>query len=320
MVSVEVNVDGAWREIHMKLERYNSTGSSKDRTARFMIADIERKGQLIKGAKLIESTSGNLGVALAKLCQSKGLGFVAVIDPKATPENLKRMRSFAAEIELVDEYDETGGYLLSRLRHLTSLLKKHANLIWTNQYRNPVNPEAHYGTTGPEVYHDMQGAIDVVFAPVSTGGTLAGVGRYFREISPHTKIVAVDAMGSVIFGGRPGKRLLNGIGSSQTSHFINAATYDSYFQISDIEAFQFCLAVRTQTAVGLGGSGGAAIAAAVRYLNDNKSHLRVVCICPDGSENYESTIYNNEWLLANGCEMATRFNRLRFRPSSTANI
>src|SRR5215212_9387118 len=190
--SIYLIIDKTPRKVHLKLEGQNPAGSVKDRTAYALIQELEERGALNADSIIVESTSGNLGVALAHICRSKGLSFLAVVDPKATKENLARMRALGAQIEMVHQSDSAGGYLLARLERVKELCRSSARYVWTDQYSNPANPHAHYSSTGPEIYRQMGGEVSAVFAAVSTGGTLAGVGRYFREVSPATKIVGVD--------------------------------------------------------------------------------------------------------------------------------
>lgn len=282
------------KTIHLKFEGKNPTGSMKDRTGYALLYSLEAK--LKSDSVIIESTSGNLGVALALQCKKKGYPFVAVIDPKTTRENVERMRALGAQIELVDQPDVTGGFLLSRLTRVHELCRQHDNYIWTDQYSNQMNPNIHYLTTGPEIYQQMNEEVDAVFVPVSTGGTLAGIGRFFQEVSPQTRVIGVDARGSIAFGGAPSPRKLTGIGSSRRSSFLSPDLYHTYLLISDEEAFAFCRLLYQQTALRVGGSSGATLAACASYLAANPHLQHIVCVCADDGANYASSIFNEEWL------------------------
>lgn len=295
--------DGKWRPVYLKLEGCNPTGSSKDRTARALMSDLQYRGILRSSSIIIESTSGNLGASLAFVCREMGHRFVAVIDPKTTEENRHKIQQLGGELELVKEPDEYGGYLLSRLNRVHELCHQSPQYIWPDQYANEANPFGHFSTTGPELYSQMQGRVGVIFVAVSTGGTLAGVGRYFRENSPETKIVAVDAHGSVIFGGNPHARKLTGIGSSRRSNFIKSEIYDGHIAVNDIDAFSFCRQLDTDANIRVGGSSGAVLFACAEYLAEHPSIHNVVCICPDNGMNYESTIFNRTWLRDNGLHL-----------------
>ncbi|MEO7019449.1 MAG: 2,3-diaminopropionate biosynthesis protein SbnA [Ktedonobacteraceae bacterium] len=282
--------------VHLKLEGENPTGSMKDRTAYSLVQNLEKQGQLRPGSTIVESTSGNLGVALAFIARAKGYRFIAVVDPKTTPENLEKMRQLGAQIEMVTQFDVCGGYLLSRLQRVQELCQQSSEYLWTDQYNSPANPYIHYTQTGPEIYRQMQGQVDAVFVPVSTGGTLAGIGRFFREVSPTTQIIGVDAYGSVIFGTPPAPRKLTGIGSSRPSSFLHQGLYDTHMLIRDEEAFLFCRTLHATTGFMVGGSSGAVLAACTRYLAAHPVLERVVCVCADRGQSYASTIFDDDWI------------------------
>jgi 2,3-diaminopropionate biosynthesis protein SbnA len=304
MESLYLVIGGIPRKIHLKLESENPTGSVKDRTGYGLIHDLETKNLLNKKSIVIESTSGNLGVALSFYCKLKGYGFVAVVDPKTTHENLTKMQALGAQIEMVRQPDENGGYLLSRLERVRELCESSDLYVWTNQYGNPANPRIHYTSTGPEIYRQMHGEVDALFLAVSTGGTLAGIGRFFREASPTTSIIGVDAHGSVIFGTPPAPRKLTGIGSSRPSSFISNDLYDQYMLIRDEEAFAFCRALWETTDIKVGGSSGAVIAACAKYLLAHPEVKNVVCVCADGGNNYANSIFNDEWIQKQGLHLS----------------
>ena len=293
---IQININDDPRTIYLKLEGHNPAGSSKDRTAHALIEDMEARNRISSSTIVLESTSGNLGVALSFVCHAKGYPFVAVVDPHTTEEALKNMRALDTRIEMVSEPDHTGGYLKSRLARVQQLLQSSSRYVWLDQYSNPANPRIHYVTTGPEIYNRMDGEVEAVFIAVSTGGTLAGIARYFREVSPKTEIVAVDAVGSVIFGGKAGPRRLTGIGSARVSNFIEKSHYDRVSMITDEYAFSFCRRLFKKTGLKIGGSSGAVLASCIDYLTSRPEIKRVVCLCADRGENYDSTIFNDEWL------------------------
>lgn len=299
-------IDGRMRWVHLKLEGTNPAGSVKDRTGYALVEDLEGRGLLRAGSIVVESTSGNLGVALAFICRAKGYAFLAVVDPKTTRENLVKMRALGAVIDLVDTPDASGGYLLSRLARVRELCDRSGEYAWTDQYANAANPRIHYATTGPEIYRQMDGRVDAVFVAVSTGGTLAGIGRYFREVSPRTRIIGVDACGSVIFGTPPGPRRLTGIGSSRRSSFLCPELYDTHMLVGDEEAFAFCHVLAAATDLRVGGSSGAVLSACARYLQAHPEVEHVACVCADCGENYASSIFNATWLRQHGITFLPR--------------
>lgn len=290
-------IDGRWRKLWLKLEWHNPTKSIKDRTAVGLLKHLLAERQLNPGATLIESTSGSLGVALAFATQQLGINFIAVVDPNASKQNIARMQCFGAHIEMVDERDQVGGFLLSRLRQLRSLLdESDGRLVWTNQYSNPAGAMMHYRTTGPEIFEQLDGKVDAVLVAVSTGGSLAGIARYFRHVSPATQIVAIDAVGSVAIGGKPGPRDLNGIGSSLPSAFITPGLIDEQIWVSDAEAFAMCQFLRNEAEFFVGGSSGAVVYAAARYLIARPHMERVVCVLADSGSPYAQTIFDADWM------------------------
>jgi len=300
IVRVELQLPCGTRSVHLKLEGANPYGSLKDRTAASLVADLERRGFLERGSCIVESTSGNLGVSLAWIARARGYGFVAVVDPKTTPENVSRLRRLGARIERVEMPDDAGGYLLSRLARVRQLLASSDRFVWPDQYTNPANPRAHEDGTGPELLRQMRGELDAVFVPVSTGGTLTGIGRFLRRESPGTRIVAVDAAGSVALGGSPARRLLVGIGASRRSSFVTRDLYDEQLAVGDAEAFAFCRTLAEARGVIVGGSSGAVLAACARVLARRPELERVVCLCADRGDSYASTIFDDRWLKRHG--------------------
>lgn len=304
MEPIYLVIGGVARKIHLKLESENPTGSVKDRTGYGLIQALEVQGLLPRGSAVIESTSGNLGVALSFFCKLRGYTFVAVIDPKTTLENISKMQSLGAKIEMVDQPDENGGYLLTRLERVREMCQSSHGYVWTDQYSNPANPRIHYVTTGPEIYRQMHGEVDALFIAVSTGGTLAGVSRFFREVSPSTSIIGVDAYGSVIFGTPPAPRKLTGIGSSRLSSFITRDLYDRHILVRDEEAFAFCRALWDTVGIKVGGSSGAVLSACANYLLAHPEASNVVCVCADSGDNYTNSIFNDEWVQKHGLNLS----------------
>ena len=301
---IRLRIDGKRRDAYLKLEGHNPGGSIKDRTALSLIQSLQER--LHAGSRLVESSSGNLAISLATLARERGYHVTAVVDPMVTAENLQRLHALGAKTRMVETPDETGGHLLSRLACVRAMLAEDPELLWTNQYSNAANPEAHYGGTAPEIHRQMEHRVDAVFVAVSTGGTLAGIGRFFREVSPDTRIIAVDAMGSLALGGSPRARKLPGLGSSRRSSFATPELYDELSYVGDCEALAFCRALDAATGVKLGGSGGAALAACARYLQAHDKVERAVCICADRGEHYASSIYSDTWLAQNGLDVRRR--------------
>jgi 2,3-diaminopropionate biosynthesis protein SbnA len=315
IVDIALKIGARWRNVGLKLESYNPSGSIKYRTAYGLITVLEASGRLVPGAHIVESTSGNLGVALAFLSQERNYKFTAVTDPKADQVMLEHIQSMGAAVISVREADEAGGYLLSRLAMIRRLLADDQTLIWPNQYENPANPGIHYHQTAPEICRQRPGT-DAVFIAASTGGTLAGVGRYMRRAYPSVKVVGVDIQGSRVFGYSNGKRLITGIGSSRASLFLRPDDYDDVVIVDDREAVTACHYLHDNLGIGLGGSAGAVVAACARYLRGHPEIAMPVCICPDGRANYINTLYNHAWLAERGVDSILDLESVAFDDAS----
>ncbi len=299
------------RAILLKLEGLSPAGSIKGRTARFLVDALAVEGRLGPGTTLIESTSGNLGVGLAIVAAARGYRFHAVVDPKVPTAALKRMRHLGATVEMVADADPNGAYLGARLARVHERCASSDTFVWTDQYGSDANPRAHEMGTGPEVLAQA-GVVDAVFAAVSTGGTAAGLARFFSVVSPSTRTIAVDVEGSVVFGGAPGPRLLTGLGSAQRSRFLPPGLVEAMI-VSDEQAIRACRALWACSGIKVGGSSGAVIAACSRYLARHPEVERAVCVCADGGENYADTIYDDAWLERHGISMAETFSEPHLR-------
>jgi 2,3-diaminopropionate biosynthesis protein SbnA len=299
LIRIRLRIDGRWRHLWLKLEQFNPAGSIKDRTALALVEDLEERNKMRHADTIIESTSGNLGVALALACRDRGYQFVAVTDPMASERCLDEMTRLGAKIERIIPESGSVDYLAQRLARVGELLDENPLAVWPDQYRSPANPRAHRQHTGPELLRQADGPPDAVFVSVSTGGTLAGISQYLRAFSPDCKIIAVDIYGSVVLGGKMARRRMPGIGSTRRSSFIMSDSYDFTAKISEAEAMATCHALREATNIGLGGSSGAAVSAAARYISRWEPERSVICICQDGSDRYEETIYSHEWLTDN---------------------
>lgn len=302
IVPVRVTVGGREVTIRLKLESANQWGSIKDRTALGLVASV---ASLLEDphATLIESTSGNLGVALAMIAQNLRRRFIAVVDPNLSPALAARMKKSGAQLEYVDQRDRHGGYLDARLTRVARLLDSTRGAVWTDQYGNLANPLAHHGSTAPELVRQAPDT-DAVFIAVSTGGTLAGISRYTRRHAPGIRIIAVDVPGSRVFGEPVGSRLLTGIGANRRSSFLAPGVWDDVVIVEDATAIAVCHQLHDATGVCIGGSSGAAVAACLRYVLRHPHITAPVCICPDGGSSYARTIYDADWLESKSIELA----------------
>jgi cysteine synthase A len=222
--------------VYAKLELLNPGGSVKDRPAKYIIDQGLRDGSIPKGAHLIESTSGNLGVALAMMSRVHNLQLTCVVDPNISKTNLEIMKLYGAHIEMVNERDACGGYLETRIARVKSLLQEKENGVWINQYANVRNWQSHYHGEGEELLNQLPERPDYLVMGVSTSGTILGIARRLREAYPELKVIGVDALGSMLFGNKPGKRFLPGIGASRVPELLARGEIDDVIYASDLES------------------------------------------------------------------------------------
>lgn len=282
--------------IFVKLEGSNPGGSAKDRSALAMVEAAERQGILKPGNRIIESTSGNLGVALAMIGAVKGYRVTCVVDPKITDANQSMIEAFGGEIVMVDEVDDTGGYLKSRLKRVQRLLKSEPNSFWPNQYANRANPAAHFWTTGREILRDTQNKVDYLVVGTGTCGSIVGTGKAIKQKIPTAQIIAVDVEGSAIFGGSKHPRLVTGIGSSITPPILDRDLIDQIFIVTDREAFTTARLLARREGIFAGGSSGAVTAVALRLSQQATPGTVIVTLLPDRGERYLDTIYSDAWM------------------------
>ncbi|MEU2977021.1 2,3-diaminopropionate biosynthesis protein SbnA [Streptomyces hirsutus] len=284
-------------EVLAKLEMLNPGGSVKDRSARYIVERGIGDGMIRSGTHIVESTSGNFGVALAMVAVRHGLRFTAVVDPNASRTNLRILRQFGAEIEMVREPDSAGGYLHTRLARVQDLLTEDPDAVWINQYANHLNWETHAVTTAREVIADCPDPVDVLVAAVSTTGTLHGLARGLRRVWPALQVVAVDAVGSVIFGTPPGPRMLPGVGSSRVPELLTPAEIDRVVHIDAAAAVRGCHRLLRQEAIFAGGSSGSVVAAIDTLLPELPRPSRVLTLLADRGERYLDLVYTDEMAI-----------------------
>ncbi|PTX64691.1 cysteine synthase A [Melghirimyces profundicolus] len=291
-------------QVMSKMELMNPGGSMKDRTARYMIQQGMREGKIRPGSHLIESSSGNLGIAVAMAARVLGLSFTCVVDPKTTATHIRILRRLGAGVEMVREPDKNGGYLDSRIRRVKELLHTIPDSFWINQYANENNWKAHYHGTAAEMADQLDRPVDVFFAAVSTTGSLLGCARRLREHFPSIRVVAVDAVGSVLFGGPPGKRELPGIGASRVPELFSPEEIDEVVHVDDREAARGCRELLEREGIFAGGSSGSVVAAIRKTLGKLPRPCRILTLFPDRGDRYLDLVYNDDWVdrLAAGQE------------------
>lgn len=225
-IEIPVRLGDVVKTVMIKMEGEGPLGSVKSRTARSLLLSMEQDGQLGPGGSVVESTSGNLGVAPAALCHLRGYAFRAVVDPKVPRSSLDEMRAWGAEIDVVTKESSSGGYLLSRLARVQEVLVS-TRAVWTNQYASPANPSAHLREMAVQIMLQGGEDLDAVLVAISTGGTLRGIGARMRQDRPNVRVIGVDVVGSAAFGHLSARRVLNGIGSARAaSRFPPARTTD----------------------------------------------------------------------------------------------
>jgi cysteine synthase A len=279
-----------------KLEFLNPGGSMKDRPALNILREAMNSGLISRNTLVVESSSGNMGVGLAQACSYYGLRFVCVVDKKTTTQNIRLMEAYGAQIDLVSEPDPvTGEFLQARLNRVAEIVTTTPDAFWPNQYTNLHNPLAHHQTMR-EVAAALGGQVDYLFCATSTCGTLRGCAEYARENGLQTKIIAVDAVGSVIFGGPSAKRLVPGHGAAVRPALFQEHLARDCVHVTDVDCIEGCRRLARTEAILAGGSSGAIITAIERYRHNIPSGATCVAILPDRGERYLDTIYSKEWV------------------------
>ena len=304
----------AGAKIYGKCEFLNPTGSVKDRPARTIVEQAEKRGELEPGGTIVEGTAGNTGISLALVAAVKGYRCLFVIPNTMTPEKIAFARQLGAEVRLVEKlpYSDPKHY-----NHIArDLAAGMENTIWANQFDNPDNVLAHYTTTGPEIWEQTEGKVDVVVMGSGTGGTISGVGRFLKERRPGVKIVAADPGGSAIYSyikeGRieaPGSSIVEGVGIGRITKCFDRSVVDDALQVSDQEAVNETYRLMWDEGLFVGASAGLSLAGAIRWAREQGRGQTIVCNLCDGGSRYVSRLYNPEWLREKELEVPQRNRR-----------
>jgi cystathionine beta-synthase len=290
-----------------KIEFFNPGGSVKDRIGPAIIADAERLGGLKPGGTIVEATSGNTGVGLAIAAAIKGYKCIFVMPDKMSDEKIRLLRAYGARVVITPtavEPDDPRSYYSVANR----LVDETPNAILANQYHNPVNPETHYRITGPELWRQTGGQLDVFIAGMGTGGTISGVGRYLKEQNPAVKIVGVDPIGSILHElFQTGRRIpaqgykVEGIGEDFLPSTLDLSVVDETVQVNDKESFLMTRRLVREEGIFCGGSSGTAVAGALRYIEEHDlgPKTTVVVVLPDSGSRYLSKVFNDDWMREN---------------------
>lgn len=270
-----------------KLEFFNPAGSVKDRVAKAMIDDAEKKGILKKGSVIIEPTSGNTGIGLASVAAARGYRTIIVMPDTMSVERRKLMRAYGAEVVLSEGSKGMRG-AIEKAQEIAGSIE--GGFI-AGQFTNPANPDIHFRTTGPEIWEDTDGKVDIFVSAAGTGGTLTGAGRYLKSVNNNIKVVAVEPDSSpVLSGGQSGSHKIQGIGAGFVPEILDRAVYDEVIRITDSEAFEGAKRLGRHEGILVGISSGAAFAAAEKLANRPENNGRIiVVIFPDTGERYLST-------------------------------
>ena len=293
-------------EVYVKADYINPGGSVKDRIGITMIDDAERRGLLKPGGTIIEGTSGNTGMGLAQVAAVRGYKLVFTITDKQSKEKIDLLKALGAEVIVcptaVEPDDPRSYYSVAK-----KLSAEIPNSFYPNQYENPMNPEAHYRTTGPEIWEDSEGKITHFVCGMGTGGTISGVGRYLKEKNPDVKVIGVDPFGSLYYEffktgkvGRARTYVVEGIGEDIFPKTMDFKVLDDVVQVTDQECFVWARRLVKKEAIFTGGSGGGCISATLKLARELPHGGFVVAFLPDTGMRYLSKVYSDEWMRERG--------------------
>ncbi|MGW0816568.1 2,3-diaminopropionate biosynthesis protein SbnA [Streptomyces viridiviolaceus] len=283
--------------LFLKCEGFNFAGSIKLKAATEMVESAERSGILTRDSILVESSSGNLGVALSMIAASKGYRFVCVTDSRCNLATRLMMQALGSQVHVVSDEHAPGGLLGARLAYLRGLCAADDRYVWLSQYTNPDNWRAHYLRTAPAIARFFP-QLDVLFIGVGTTGTLMGCARWFRNWHRPVRIVAVDSVGSAIFGDPPGRRMIPGLGMSVRPPLLDEAYVDDTVHVEEADTIRTCRYLARRGFL-FGGSTGTVVSGATSWLDRRGTPgLTPVAIAPDLGERYLDTIYQGNWVRA----------------------
>ncbi|MCX5646715.1 MAG: cystathionine beta-synthase [Phycisphaerae bacterium] len=285
--------------VYVKPEMLNPGGSVKDRIAIAMIAAAEREGKLRPGGTIVEATAGNTGAGLALVAALKGYRCIFVLPDKMSQEKINLLRAYGAEIVITptsvppdspESYNGTADRLAREI----------PNSFRPNQFENPNNPRAHYLTTGPEIWEDSGGKVEVFVAGMGTGGTISGTGRFLKEKNPNLIIVGADPQGSILSGDAPQSYQVEGIGEDFIPKTFHRQLVDEMVRVTDEESFLTARRLAREEGILAGGSSGTALTAALQFAQRLEEPKYIAVLLPDTGRNYLNKIYSDQWMMENG--------------------
>jgi cysteine synthase A len=288
---------GANLQVFAKLEALNPGGSVKDRPAIAILEQALSSGAIDADSVVVESSSGNMGIGLAQACRYHGLRFICVVDPRIATRNLELLRAYGAEVDHVVEPDAaTGDFLPARLNRVRTLLAKITDSFWPNQYESLENPGSHYRDTMREVASALSGRVDFLFVATSTCGTIRGCAEYVRDHGMKTRVIAVDAMGSMIFSDVKARRMIPGLGAGIKPPLLIPSLIDECVHVNDLDCVVGCRRLAAHEAILAGGSSGGVVSAIEKIKGRIPGGAFCVAILPDRGERYLDTVYNDAWV------------------------
>lgn len=284
-------------DLYAKLEYLNPGGSMKDRPAAQMLESALLCGEIGPETLVVESSSGNMAIGLAQACTQHGLRFRCVVDTRALPQNIRILRAYGAEIELVTEPDPSNGDLLTaRLRRVEEILRQNPAAYWPNQYANANNPLAHELGTMSEIDDALEGQMDAVFVATSSTGTAGGCQDLLRQRNRTTDVIAVDALGSVLFGGSPQPRHIPGLGAGLVPPLARNRLFESVERVTDLDCVVGCRRLARLEGILIGGSAGGVLQAIRSRSETMAPNSVVVAILADSGTRYLDTIFSDQWV------------------------
>jgi len=296
LIRLDRVLKGAPFNLFAKLEGFNPGGSIKDRPAINIIRRAMKSGAITPQTTIIESSSGNMGIGLAQVCSYLGLRFICVVDQKTTRQNIRLLETYGAEVDVITHSDLHGrDFLGARIDRVLELLSKVKNSFCPNQYANEANSDAHHQTMY-EIAMALDGKVDYLFCATSTCGTIRGCAEYAHENGLRTRVYAVDAIGSVIFGSHKADRLIPGHGAAIRPALYREDMADKVIRVSDLDCVVGCRRLAGTEAMLAGGSSGAVLTAVDQTKDEISAGANCVMIFPDRGERYLDTIYSDEWV------------------------
>ncbi|MGZ3770325.1 MAG: PLP-dependent cysteine synthase family protein [Bdellovibrio sp.] len=330
MVALNNVTKGSRHKFFAKIEYFNPGGSIKDRVAIAMIEEAEKRGQLKPGGTIVEATSGNTGVGLALVAAVKGYKCIFVMPEKMSEEKRALLRAYGAQVvitPMVEPENPLSHYSVSK-----KIAEETPGAFLANQFFNPDNPKRHYQTTGPEIWKQTDGKVDMLVGGAGTGGTLSGCAKYLKEQSKEVKVICADPIGSILYDlyyhkkivEPPGSYKVEGIGEDMLPGNVHMDMYDGFVRVSDPEAFEMTRRLVAEEGLLVGPSSATALVGAMKASEKIEKSLNIVVIFPDSGRQYLSKAFNDQWMIENGLlkaeEVKNAFNRVISAEEALKNL